>query len=165
MLPNIGINPLAQGLAPYYDNKLYKSVSAINAKEPGTGWIVFGRYTTPNFLKAAGINCFNGVQFAPPLEKLKVFDTEGQNLNIYNRYAHIAFTSFIDSKETVQFELRQKDLYYIRMDPCSPRLVQLGLKYIMFTYPPNPVEVECMDFIEEVAGNFIYKRNESWSPR
>lgn len=165
LLPNIGINPLAQGLAPYYENKLYRSVSAINAKDPGTGWVVFGSYTTPNFLKAAGINCFNGVQFAPPLEKLKVFDTDGQNLNIYNRYAHIAFTSFIDSKETVQFELRQNDLYYIRMDPCSPRLVQLGLKYIMFTYPPNPVEVECLDLIEEVAGNFIYKRNESWSPQ
>jgi len=143
VLPNIKINPLNKGLSPYYENAVFKTVSEINAKDPGAGWAVFGQFTIPNFLKAAGINCFNM-----------------KNDSIYNRYAHIAFISFIDGKDSVEFALRQNDLYTIRMDPCSPRLYQLGIKYFMFTYEPTPVEVEYMTFVKDISGYFIYKRNE-----
>jgi hypothetical protein len=158
LIPNIKINPLCRGLAPYYDNALFKTVSAINAKDPGVGWAVFGQYTVSEFLKAAGINCFSGTQFTPPLKKLEFLDPGMKNKETYNRYAHIAFTTFIDGRDSTEFMLFQTDVYAIHMDPCSPRLYQLGIKYFLFTYEPQPVEVEYMNPVIDTLGYFIYKR-------
>ncbi|HUR31763.1 MAG TPA: hypothetical protein VMZ69_10060, partial [Saprospiraceae bacterium] len=160
LVPNITINPLAKGLSPYFENAVFKSVSEIHAKDPEAGWVVFGNYSTPNFLKAAGVNCFNGVQFAPPLKKLEILDPMQENVDTYNRYAHISFTSLIDGKDSIEFELRQADLYFVHMDPCSPRFNELGLKYIMFTYQPDPIETECMTFIKGITNHYIFQRND-----
>ncbi len=160
IIPNIKINPLSKGLSPYYENGIYKTVSGINTKDPGSGWAVFGIFTYANFLKSAGINCFNGVQMVPPLSKLHVLDPEMKNESIYNRYAHIAFSTYIDGQDSVEFSLNQNDLYSINMDPCSPRLYEMGIKYFLFTYPPKPVEVEYMTPVLDTLGVFIYKRNE-----
>lgn len=158
-IPNIAINPLGKGLSPFFDNEVYRSVSAIHRNDPGAKWAVFGEHTVGNFLKAAGINCFNGVQFAPPMQELAILDPLMRSDSIYNRYAHISFTSLIDGRDSVQFELKQKELYFVRMDPCSPKLDQLGIKYIFFTYQPDPIEIQCMSFVQQTAQFFTYKRN------
>jgi hypothetical protein len=161
LLPNLKINPLSQGLAPFFDNKLYKIVSDLNAKDPNAGWVVFGKYQYANYLKSAGINCFNGVQFSPPLEKLHVLDPEKQNEDVYNRYAHICFSRMIyDERDSISFTLNQPDLYTINMDPCSPRLKQLGVRYFLFPYKPNPYEVRRMTLLVDSFGVYIYKSNE-----
>jgi hypothetical protein len=157
---NLFINPLSKGLSPFFENKVYKTVTEIEAKDPGAKWLVFGHMTAPNFLKAAGINCFNGVQFAPHLEKLKILDPTLQKKDVYNRYAHIMYFPFIDGKDSVDFTLIQSDFYRVKMDPCSPRLKQLGIKYIMFAYNPTEMEVRSMSFVKETFGFYIYKRND-----
>jgi hypothetical protein len=157
---NLFINPLSIGLSPFLKNKIYKTVAEIEEKDPGAKWLVFGHMTAPNFLKAAGINCFNGVQFAPHLEELKILDPTLQRKNIYNRYAHIMYYPFIDGKDSVDFNLIQPDFYHVKMDPCSPRLKQLGIKYIMFAYRPPEAEVRSLTFVKEIFGFFIYKRND-----
>ncbi|MEP6795814.1 MAG: hypothetical protein ABJB16_15915 [Saprospiraceae bacterium] len=159
LMPNAKINPLSKGLSPFYDNAVYKFVAGINAKDPGAEWVVFGAFTYADFLKAAGINCFNGVQFAPPLDKLKYLDPEMKKDSIYNRYAHIDFYTYINA-DSVKIELIQNDRYSIKVDPCSPRLVQMGIKYILFTYQPQPIEVDCMTPIGDTNGVYVYKRNE-----
>jgi len=50
------------------------------------------------------------------------------------------------------------DGYAIHLDPCSPRLQKLGVKYFVFTYRPQPVEIRCMTPIDTSAVFFIYKR-------
>lgn len=159
LFPNIRINPLAQGLTPFNDNKIYRAIVSIESQDPGAGWVVFGRSNTPNFLKAAGVNCFNGVQFAPPLDELRVLDPEMKNDSIYNRFAHIGFTSLIQPNDSIEFALKQADKYMIRMDPCSPRLTQLGIKYVLFTQEPNAFELTCMTHVATFPGHYIYKRN------
>jgi len=159
--PNISINPLSYGLGPYIDNEFYKTVQKINASDPNAQWAVFGQFVYANYLKAAGIRCFNGVQFAPPLKKLEILDPTKKYMDIYNRYAHITFASFINGTDSLEFQLRQADSYAINLDPCTPRLHQLGIKYIVFTYQPNPVEIECMTQVAVTSGFAIYKRNDS----
>ncbi|MEP6645457.1 MAG: hypothetical protein ABJC12_00090 [Saprospiraceae bacterium] len=159
ILPNIKINPLSVGLSPYYDNVVYKTVTEVEKSDPGQGWILFGKFTYGNFLKAAGVKCFNGNQCVPPFDKLKILDPEMKSDSIYNRYAHIDVLPFIDA-DSVKFSLVQNDRYTIKMDPCSPRIVQMGIKYIAFTYQPQPIEVECMTEVKEAPGLFIYKRND-----
>ncbi len=155
--PNITINPLAKGLTPYLENGLYKIVSAIHKKDPEAGWAVFGDFRFANFVKATGVNCFNGVKYAPQLNKLHVLDPSMKSDSIYNRYAHIDMLSYID-QDSVKFSLVQMDRYAIKMDPCSPRLPQLGIKYILFTYKPHPIEVDSLTPVKDSLGIYIYKR-------
>ena len=158
--PNMFINPLNRGLSPYFENNIYQTVLQIENKDPGAGWIVFAHLTAPDFLKAAGINCFNGVQFAPPLEKLHVLDPSLKNNDVYDRYAHIQLFPLIGGQDSVRFSLDQPDRYSIQMDPCSPRLKQIGIKYFMFAYKPPDAEVRCMVPVAETSGFFIYKRRD-----
>jgi len=157
---NIFVNPLSKGLSPYFENELYKSASAIEHKDPGAGWVVFASMTAPNLLKAAGINCFNGVQFAPQLKKFSFLDSSYQNKNIYNRYAHILFFPSRDGTDSVKFTLAQGDVYYVHMDPSSLRLKQMGIKYIVFAYKPLEIEIRDLLPIKEVVGFYIYKRKD-----
>jgi len=155
---NILINPLSKGLGPYLENKLYKKISQINEQDPNAGWLVFGHMTAPDFVKATGANCFNGVQYAPELDKLHVLDPTLKNEGIYNRYAHILFFPLIDGKDSVSFSLNSADLYTVKADPCSPRLKQIGIKYYIFAYKPTPIEVRCMVPVGDTVGFYIYKR-------
>jgi len=157
---NLFINPLSKGLSPIIDNEIYKTVSQIEAEDPHQGWIVFGHMFAPNYLKAAGIKCYNGVQFAPRIDKLKILDPDGSRSSIYNRYAHIMALPFIEGKDSVDFVLQQNDYYHLKMNPCSPRLKQMGIKYVMFAYRPPDAEVQNMSLVREVLGFFIYKRND-----
>jgi hypothetical protein len=157
---NLFINPLSKGLSPIFENEIYKTVSEIEAQDPGQQWVVFGHMFAPNFLKAAGIKCYNGVQFAPRVNKLHVLDPDGSRSKIYNRYAHIMFLPFIEGKDSVDFVLQQDDYYHVKMNPCSPRFKQMGIKYIMFAYRPPEMEVRSMSFVKETFGFYIYKRND-----
>ena len=83
-----------------------------------------------------------------------------ENDSIYNRYAHVACASMIDGRDSIKFTLKQSDMYSIQMDPCSPRLTQLNIKYILFTYEPQAIEVQCMTLVENDLHLFVYKRND-----
>jgi len=157
---NVFINPLSKGLSPFLENKVYKTVSKINDKDPDAGWIVFGNMIAADMVKATGANCFNGVQFAPPLEKLHILDPLGKDNAIYNRYAHIVVDPLTDGEDSVHFTLFGADQYGVQVDPCSPRLKQMGIKYVMFNYKPPQEQVNCMLPVTDTCGFFIYKRND-----
>jgi len=157
---NIFVNPLSRGLSPFYENKIYKTVSEIEEKDPEAGWVEFGNMLAADFLKAAGINCFNGVQFIPPIEKLHVLDPSLKNDDIYDRYAHITFNPMIDGRDSVKFTLNFLDNYSIQMDPCSPRLKQIGIKYFLFSYKPSEPEIRCMIPVKDTLGYYIFKRRD-----
>ena len=157
---NIFINPLSKGLAPYYENKLYKAAFEIEKNDPGAEWLVFASITAPELLKAAGVNCFNGVQFAPQFKELSFLDSATQNTDIYNRYAHVLFFPLRDGSDSVKFTLASGDCYHIHIDPSSDRLKKMGVKYIAFSYKPLDIEVRNLLLIKEIAGYFIYKRKD-----
>ncbi|WP_207512313.1 DUF7657 domain-containing protein [Longitalea luteola] len=155
---NLFINPLSKGLSPFFENPLYKKLTAIEEKDPEAGWIAFEHMTAPDFLKAAGINCFNGVNFAPPLKKLRILDPSGKNQDVYNRYAHVVVSPYVNAKDSIEFNLKQADLYTIRIDPCSPRLLQMGIKYLLFSYQPPEDQTRCLEKVDESNGFYIFKR-------
>lgn len=159
LVPNLRINPLAEGLAPYFENEIFNTIKQIYQKDPNADWAVFGKTITPNLVKATGAKCLNGVNFVPPLEKLHYIDSGMKHDSIYNRFAHIGLTTLIDGKDSIQFDLKQSDLYMLRMDPCSPKLTQLGVKYIVFTYQPQDIEIACMTGLAGLVGHVIYQLN------
>ena len=162
-VPNFKIHPVTKGLSSILENPVVKSTKEIQAKDPNARWAVFGNQTISNLLKVNGINVFNGVKVVPQLKDMAVLDPSGKNNFIYNRYAHINLFSFVDGKDSVGFKLNENkvvnDNYSIFMDPCSPRLNQLGVKYFIFTYRPQTAELRCMTKITDMGGILIYKRN------
>lgn len=161
-IPNLKIHPVTKGLSSILENPVVISTKEIQAKDPKARWAVFGNQVISNLLKVNGINVFNGVKIVPQLKDMAVLDPTGKNNFIYNRYAHINLLSFIDGKDSVAFKLNENivvnDNYSIFMDPCSPRLNQLGVRYFIFTYQPKTAEVRCMTKITETKGIIIYKR-------
>jgi len=159
---NMNVNPITSGLSAALENAIVTATKAIYDKEPYARWAVFGNPQFTSFLKINGINVFNGVKHVPPIKDMRVLDSTGRNDSIYNRYAYIAFTNFIDWRDSLYFRLlpTNVDYYTIYMDACSPRLKALGVKYVLFTYQPQEFEIRCMSFVSSAGSTYIYKRKD-----
>jgi hypothetical protein len=167
VIPNTNVNPVTKGLAPILENPLVVDSKEIHEKDPSARWALFGNTRLTHLLKANGIDLFNSVKLVPPMKDMKVLDPTGKNDSIYNRYAWMTMNSkqvaqFFDVNwnDTVMFRQTFQDGYTIFIDPCSPKLKQLRVKYFVFDTVPNPKEVRCMTKLKENAGLFIYKRND-----
>jgi hypothetical protein len=163
---NIGANPLTIGLSPILDNPIVKATKAIYDKDPKPRWAVFTKdqqWDGPrlaNLLKANGINTFNGTKFVPAIKELRVLDPSGKYDSAYNRYAWIVMNSYFAGQDSIVFQQIFNDGYIIYVDPCSPRLNQLEVRYFVFTYKPDDFEIRCMTKVDEVSGLLIYKKND-----
>jgi len=156
--PNAIINPLSQGLDYILKNESYKAIKSIVQQDKSAKWVVFGnQMIISNFVKTTGANVFSGVKYVPDMKYMHILDKQGLNDSVYNRYAHILYMPYIDGKDTVIFNLAQMDLYSVQMDPCSPKLSEIGIKYFLFTYQPQPSEIRCMQLVN--SNSFlIYQR-------
>jgi len=129
-IPGYGKNPISSGLEPIYGKKITKFILDIEKKHPDQKWVVYGSHILPNFLKATGADIFNGVVFPPDLKSMKILDPLEKNKNVFNRYAHIVFIR--SDSEIPSFVLKQTDLYEIHIDPCSKKLQDVGIQYMVF---------------------------------
>ena len=167
VIPNANVNPVTKGLAPILENPLVVDSKEVHEKDPSARWALMGNTRLTHLLKANGIDLFNSVKLVPPMKDMKVLDPTGRNDSIYNRYAWMTMNSkqvsqFFDVNwnDTVMFRQTYQYRYTIFIDPCSPKLKQLGVKYFVFDTVPNPKEIRCMTKLKENAGLFIYKRND-----
>jgi hypothetical protein len=112
---------------------------------------------------------FNSVKMVPPMKDMKVLDPTGRFDSVYNRYAWMTMNSRqfaqyygVNWGDTVLLRRPEnyQDGYTIYMDPCSPKLRQLGVKYFVFDTIPSPNEVRCMTKLKDNVGLYIYKSND-----
>ena len=162
-ISNASVHPVSSGLSSLLEHPLVEKTKEVYKKDPGARWVVFGSQQLEgsnwaNLLKTNGINVFNGVKWIPSLKDMAVLDPGADS--IYNRYAHVDMHLFIGGRDSVIFQALGPDGYAIHMDPCSPRLPKLGIKYFVFTYKPQPAETRCMMPVDSFSHFFIYKRND-----
>jgi len=167
VIPNANVNPVTKGLAPILENPLVVDSKEVHEKDPSARWALMGNTRLTHLLKANGIDLFNSVKLVPPMTDMKVLDRTGRYDSVYNRYAWMTMNSKqvaqnfdVNWNDTVIFRQTFQDGYTIFIDPCSPKLKQLGVKYFVFDTVPNPKEIRCMTKLKENAGIFIYKRND-----
>jgi hypothetical protein len=173
LLCHATVNPVTIGLSSILDNPLLKITRQIHEEDPQARWALFGDTRITNLLKANGISFLNGVKLLPVFDDMRVLDPTGDQYSAYNRYAWITMYPYIDGKDTVTMGFKYEDAYTISMDPCSPRLKELAVKYLVFTKPdtktmtatsatftPKAEEVRCMTKVAETSGIFVYKRND-----
>ncbi|MGZ3854307.1 MAG: DUF7657 domain-containing protein [Flavisolibacter sp.] len=162
-IANAGVHPISSGLASLLEHPLVEKTKPLYEKDPKARWVVFGNQQLEgsnwaNLLKVNGINVFNGVKWIPPLREMATLDPRADS--VYNRFAHIDMHMFINGRDTVAFQGLGPDGYAIHMDPCSPRLAKLGVRYFVFTYRPQAIEVRSMSPIDTSGQFFIYKRKD-----
>ena len=167
VIPNLNVNPVTKGLSPILENPLVVDSKELYEKDPKGRWAVFGNTRLSHLLKANGFNLFNSVKLVPPMKDMKVLDPTGTFDSTYNRYAWISMDSkaiaqYLNAnwRDTAFFRLTFQDGYTVFVDPCSPKLKQLGVRYYLFDYPPTTQEVRCLTLLKENAGLFYYKRND-----
>jgi len=156
-IKQITTNPLTKGLGAVFENPVTQASKTIHESDPGARWALFGDMRLTNLLKANGINVLNGVKYVPALEDMHKLDRSRIYDSSYNRYSWVTMSSHIDGTDTVIFRQTYNDGYTIHIDPCSPRLKQLGVKYFVFTKKPTNEEIRCMIPVKDVAGISIYK--------
>lgn len=157
---NATVNPVTIGLSSILDNPLLTATRQIHKQDPQARWALFGDTQITNLLKASGISLLNCTKLVPVFDDMRVLDPTGDYYSVYNRYAWITLETHIDGKDTLTMGNKFQDAYTISMDPCSPRLKELAVKYLVFTKPPKAEEVRCMTKLAETSSISVYKRND-----
>ncbi|GAB4038046.1 DUF7657 domain-containing protein [Spirosoma gilvum] len=160
LLPNLRINPVSKGMAPITDHLLYKTVQSIHAQEPNAKWVVFGGQYVAYMVTATGVDVLSGVKYIPPRSVLKVLDPTMKRDSAYNRFAHTIYTSYVDGRDSVIIQNTFEDGYTVAMDPCSPKLKQLNVKYVVFDHTLHPAENRCMKLVSTLGSLTIYRIND-----
>jgi hypothetical protein len=162
LLPNIKTNPLSVGLSPITENAFYKAVRQLVEQDPNARWIVNGNQFVTYMVTATGAKQITGVKFIPDRKHIfSVLDPQMKRDSAYNRYAHVVFSTYIPGtgRDTVVLANQYEDGYVIAMDPCSPKLKQLNVKYMVFDHATQPVETRCMKEVAKVGSLIIYQVN------
>lgn len=160
LLPNLKANPLSKGLSPITENVFYKTVRQLVEQDPQARWLVNGSQYLTYMVTATGAKQITGVKYLPDRKHvLRVLDPEMKRDSAYNRYAHVTNQSYINGQDSVILVNQFEDAYVIAMDPCSPRMKKLNVKYQVFDHQPQPVEVRCMKSVATLGSLTIYQAN------
>lgn len=159
LAPNLKINPVSVGLAPITENVVYKTIKDIQQRDPKARWVVFGQPIVSYLATATGIDLLSGVKYAPNLLEYHVLDPAMKSDSVYNRYAHTMYNSYVDPAhpDTVLFQVPVEDHIQVLMDPCSPKLKKLGVKYIIFDHQPQPAETRCLKLVISLGTLAVYQ--------
>jgi hypothetical protein len=163
LIPNYRLNPISQGLSPITENAFYKSVRQLVEQDPEARWIVNGNQFVTYMVTATGAKQITGVKFIPDRKRIfSVLDPQMKRDSAYNRYAHVVFSTYIPGtgRDTVVLANQYEDGYVIAMDPCSPKLKQLNVKYMVFDHATQPVETRCMKEVSTLGSLRIFKLND-----
>lgn len=157
VIPNGAINPLTSGLDSIMKTDLYRSIQKIGPKD-GEGWIVYGPHWAPQLAKAAGAQVLNGANYAPNLGVMGVIDAEKKYVDVYNRYAHGLLNPLPEGSPQATFQLLQPDTWQLDIDPCNPKLQQLGIKYVVFAPRRRDLKYSCLELVTRGEYYSILKR-------
>lgn len=160
LLPNLKANPLSQGLSPITENAFYKTVKNFVDQDPNARWIVNGNQFITYMVTATGAKQITGVKYVPDRKNiLGILDPQMKRDSAYNRYAHVTNQTYIDGKDSVVLFNQYEDGYVIGMDPCSPRMKKLNIKYQVFDHQPQSIETRCLKQVAKLGSLTIYQVN------
>lgn len=125
------VNPVHRGLTIIYENDLYKEIERIVDDESKDAlWMVCNtNYSMGNFPIMAGARTINSTNVYPNLERWQSIDNDGENDEIYNRYAHIWAQTVSSDFDGDTFELVYADLFQLNITPEMMR--ELDVKYVL----------------------------------
>ena len=112
IISGVMVNPLNIGCSMMYKTPLAEKIREIDEKDSGN-WIALNDFVLSKYVYAQGVECLNYLNWPPRFDLFSPLDENGDNENIYNRYAHINVE--LTEKET-SFELEQGDKFTLYMN-------------------------------------------------
>jgi hypothetical protein len=155
LVPHSQVNPVMRGLGGISDVPLIKAVKRFDPQREGR-WAVFGSAVVAQLVKVSGRNVVNGSQYIPDLQALHALDPQQQSLEVYNRYALVAFT-LAPSGTPPTFQLLAPDTWELQVDPCDEKFRNYGARYIVWLNYASDRRFECYERIFVGADFAIYK--------
>lgn len=150
------VNPMSKGIDVMYDKPIAKFIQEEVKKNPDDKWLVISQhYLTPNYFIANGASTYNSVNIYPNLEWLKQFDTNNDDEEIYNRYAHIMIDITEDDSD---FEIIQgADLLHLNIKNTD--LYKTNATYIAVDkdFDEKLLDLYSYDLIYDELGFKVYK--------
>ena len=135
------VNPISFGLAPILNSDFSLAIQEIRKTEPPTAkWVAYDSLIIGNYLVANGAPALDASYVYPDLKLWQEFDPNQEYKNIYNRQGHVIFQR--SSSDQAKFVLKQPDLFYVVINPCSPVFKQVGVVFYVFS---QPVSYSCLE--------------------
>lgn len=142
------INPVQDGMGALRDSDLRGAVEAVEREGPAdAGWIAYSvDASVKGTLTAAGVNSLSGVSPYPDWDAWRIIDPGLAHQDIWNRYGHVSFAVAAPGAPTT-FNTQSPDSFEILLDPCSPVVGRLGVRYLV----SQGVEVgSCVELVAKV---------------
>jgi hypothetical protein len=146
------VNPVDYGTDVVLENDFIHEVDSIVHQDPNAKWLVHDMAI--NYLTVVGAKTVNSVNVYPNLDEWHIIDNNGENEDIYNRYAHI-LVDFQNETNTT-FTLKSPDLLLVNFTVND--LEKLNISYIATTKDLETLSNENVTFekIYEQDAHKIY---------
>lgn len=155
LVAGLSVNPLMYGLDAIYSKPVAQAVARIVEAEPEATWIAVDSIVTPDYLIACGARTYNSTNYVPNLSFWEKLDPDGEQEEVYNRYAHISITLTTD--ETTM-ELAGTD--YIQLSLSYGDMEKLDIDYILSVSELEDAEKNGLEEQYCENGMYIYKVSE-----
>lgn len=143
------VNPVDTGTDVIFKNDLIYEIESIVHQDPNAKWLV--QDLPINYLTVVGAKTVNSVNVYPNLDEWHIIDN-GENEDVYNRYAHI-MVNFQNETNTT-FNLTSQDCFVVNFNVND--LEKLNISYILSPNDLEKLSNENVTF-EKISEPSIYK--------
>jgi hypothetical protein len=125
-------------------------------------WLATGSVTFENVPLVAGKQSYSGVQYYPQLPLWQTLDPTKKEINSYNRYSHVIFTTDPLPAGHTLFYSPQPDVLHVKLD-CAVAKKLPNLGYVLSSGPIDTQTLTCLtqdgSIVTPGATLYIYKIN------
>ena len=155
IISGVTVNPLVIGTDIMLKTPIAKAVKILDKEDSGNWIAVDGDIWKSKYLRAQGVECLNALSYPPRFDLFLPLDPAGENIDIYNRYAHVNIRL---CNEKSSFNLVYTD--HIHIDLNIDDMKKWNVKYVLTT---NQLELNTnvlsseLVYTDALDGNYIYK--------
>lgn len=135
------INPVYSGLDPLLESTLARDLRSAG-DEDGT-WIVVDDLIFKQYPAQLGMRSLSGVYAYPQLDIWYGLDPQHRQESVYNRYAHVVFSTGVKS-----FDLVSADYFVVPFDSCSKFVRRNRISHVLSR---NPLGQRCLTLTRVVS--------------
>ena len=147
------VNPFYDGVLDLRQTAIGQEIESVNAAAPGA-WVSVSGFGSAAVLRETGVEAYSGDQAWPSKEMWDAIDPDHSDASVWNRYAHINWTT---DPSIPEIGLVAADIVQLRFDSCNA-FAQGSVRYVL---SDKPVAQQCLATVatvpEPAATYYVYR--------